>query len=226
MNESLARYTTPNPPPPIFRTSSYWSIRPTAPSALAVPADAWSAQDVAKAAYLGLIPDGVTDYDAPLARQDALAMLAKAFCLTPANQSSAPLSAFSDADTLRAENVSAVANLVSRGLVKGFDGALNVNGRVTRAEFVTLLYRIAGSVKDASALAAGEQAAVVRGDAVIKDVNLGRLCVDCSAGSVSLENAQIDVLLVFRSVDVTADASGGVRGAYVLLDGIYMKENR
>ena len=163
-------------------------------SALAVPADAWYAQDVAKAAYLGLIPDGVTDYDAPLARQDALAMLAKAFCLTPANQSSAPLSVFSDADTLRAENVSAVANLVSRGLVKGFDGALNVNGRVTRAEFVTLLYRIAGSVKDASALAAGEQAAVVRGDAVIKDVNLGRLCVDCSAGSVSLENAQIDEL--------------------------------
>ena len=44
--------------------------------------------------------------------------------------------------------------------------------------------------------------------------------------SLRIENAQIDVLLVFRSVDVTADASGGVRGAYVLLDGFYMKENR
>ena len=163
-------------------------------SALSVPDGAWYAQDVAKAAYLDLIPAGVTDYDAPLARQDALAMLAKAFGLTPANQSISPLAAFSDAGKVKDANVPAVANLIARGLVKGFDGSLNADGSVTRAEFVTLLYRIAGSFTDAASLADGTQAAVLKGDSALKDVAAGRLCIDCSAAKLSLTNTKVDEL--------------------------------
>lgn len=167
------------------------------------PADAWYAEDVAKAAYLGLIPAGVTDYDAPLARQDALAMLAKAFALTPANQSVAPLSAFSDAAKVRSENAPVLANLVSRGLVKGFDGALNANGSVTRAEFVTLLYRIAGSFTDAASLRSGIGAAVLKGDAKLAGIEADRLVLDCASSNVSLSGCSISELTL-RSEDLKA----------------------
>lgn len=158
------------------------------------PADAWYAQEIGKAAHLGLIPAGVTNYDAPLARQDALSMLVRAFGLTPANQSAAPLSAFSDAGKVREANVMPVANLVSRGLVKGFDGALNANGSVTRAEFVTLLYRIAGSFTDAASLKSGAAAAVLKGDAALSGVDADRLVVDCAGENVSLHNCNITEL--------------------------------
>ena len=181
-------------------------------SALSVPGGAWYAQDVAKAAYLGLIPDGVTDYDAPLARQDALAMLAKAFGLTPANQSVSPLAAFSDAGKVTDANTPAVANLVSRGLVKGFAGSLNADGSVTRAEFVTLLYRIAGTFTEAASLSGNTQAAVLKGDSALKDVTASRLCVDCSAGKLSLSNTKVDELTLRCDTlsSFTMDASSSI----------------
>lgn len=187
----------------------------------AVPADAWYAQDVAKAAYLGLIPAGVTDYDAPLPRQDALSMLAKAFGLTPAGQSDAPLSAFSDAAKVKSANRPAVANLVSRGFVKGFGGALNANGSVTRAEFITLLYRIAGCFTDAASLADGTSSAVLQGDCALKDISAGRLCIDCSAKKLSLQNTTVDELTLRCDTlqSFTMDTSSKIGTLNVVLGG-------
>ncbi|MEG1404667.1 MAG: S-layer homology domain-containing protein, partial [Oscillospiraceae bacterium] len=112
-------------------------------SALNLPADAWYADAAGKALYLGLISPKAGSLDAPMTRQNAFGMLAKAFCLTPAAPDTSILNAYSDAKLLTPENKPAMAALISAKLVTGYAGSLNANGSITRAEFITILYRIA-----------------------------------------------------------------------------------
>lgn len=182
-------------------------------SNLPVPADAWYADAVAKAAALGLLPDGVTNFDTPLTRQDALGTLASAFCITPGAADLSALSAYSDAGKLKDANKNAVAALVSRGFVKGYAGALNVNGSITRAEFVTVIYRIAGTFTDAASLQPGTDAAVLKGSGELSNIAADRLFFDCTTAEVSLKNAKVGELALrseaFKSFAMDAASAVG-----------------
>lgn len=182
-------------------------------SNLSVPADAWYADAVAKAAALGLLPDGVTNFDAPLTRQDALGTLADAFCITPGAADLSVLAAYSDAGKLKDVNKNAVAALVSRGFVKGYAGSLNVNGSITRAEFITVIYRIAGAFTDAASLVSGTDAAVLKGSGTLAGLTAGRLYFDCTADEITLSGTKVDELTLrseaFKSFSMDAASSIG-----------------
>lgn len=161
--------------------------KPDAPAAAAFPADAWYADDAQKALSLGLISESTADLDLPMLRQDALSMLAKAFCLVPAAPDLSAIEGFSDYGEVTAQNRAALAELVSRGVIEGFDGALSANSSITRAEFITVLYRIVSEFTDTVGLNTAEGGAVIKGDGSLSLRSFSNsLWFDCSAEQVSL----------------------------------------
>lgn len=110
------------------------------------PAGQWYTLDAAKAASLGALPfDGSVDLNAPVTRAQVFAALTAAFGLDEAAPDERVLDAFSDADTLTPAQRRAAAVLVRDGILSGSqDGTLQAARGITRAEFVSLIYRIWG----------------------------------------------------------------------------------
>ena len=168
-------------------------------SSLGISSDAWYFSAAGKALHLGLISAATGNLEAPMTRQDALAMLAKAFCLVPAEANLAELSPFSDAGSISAENKAALASLVSDGIVTGFGGALDVNSSITRAEFLTVLYRVAQNYITSDKLTSGTQGgSIVKGNAFLSYISTGKLWFDCSAESVLLYGVKADTVTLLN----------------------------
>ncbi len=164
-------------------------------SKLGISSELWYADAAAKALRLGLISADTGNLDSPMLRQDALAMMAKAFCLVPAEPDFTVLSSFSDSAGLSPKNRGALAALVSKKLVGGFDGALNVNGSISRAEFFTVLYRIAANYISSYTLTAGTQGgSVIKGSGALNYISTGNIWFDCAASAVTLSAVKADTL--------------------------------
>lgn len=125
------------------------------------PATAWYANDLAKAIHLGLI-DGTDarNFDTAASRAEAFVLIARAFVYDRAESAADELSAFNDTGSMTAEQRHAAAALIAAGIVKGSSaGKLSPDRTLTRAEFVTMLLRIApnfpGAEDDLSALTGG-----------------------------------------------------------------------
>lgn len=112
-----------------------------------LPGNTWYKSSAEYAAYLGFLDAGSGIYDLPMTRADALTMFGRAFCLTGAQPDDAALDGFYDTSWLTGEQRDAVSRLVSMGLVEGFDGYLRGEEYITRAEFITLLYRVLDKVQ-------------------------------------------------------------------------------
>ena len=164
-------------------------------SKLGISSDVWYANAAGKALRLGLITAEEGNLDVPMTRQDALAMMAKAFCLVPAEPNFAVLSPFLDAGKISAKNKSALAALVSEKLVTGSDGALNVNASITRAEFLTVLYRVAENYITSDALTSGTQGgSVIKGSGSLNYISTGKVWFDCSSENVTLSGVKADTV--------------------------------
>lgn len=162
-------------------------------SELGIPSDVWYAESAGKALGLGLISAQTGSLDAPMRRQDALSMTAKAFCLIPADPDYSVLNSFSDASNISAKNKGAMAALVSEKLIQGFDGSLNVNGKISRSEFLTVLYRIAENYISPDALTpAAEGGSVLKGGGTLSYIKTGKLWFDCSAENITLSGLTAD----------------------------------
>ena len=112
-------------------------------SSWGLPQGEWYNDSVAKAAFIGLISSSeITNITAPLSRQNAFHLISEAFALTEAKPDMTVLNRFSDSSQIVYERRQAVASLVSQGLISGNNGKLNPTGNATRAEIITVLYRI------------------------------------------------------------------------------------
>ncbi len=128
----------------------------SAPAALGLTGGEWYA-DAALAAYdRGWIEDARRLRE-PMARGDAMILLSRALGLTDAEPDPALLEPFSE--TAAAPEV---LSLVRRGIVEGVGGSLRLERAVSRAEFVTMLYRALGSMD-----------AVARGRAELREISDG-----------------------------------------------------
>jgi len=159
-------------------------------SSLGISPDAWYYEAVGKALYLGIIDASeMSNPDVPMLRQDAMTMLAKAFSLVPAQPELSVLDAYSDGSSISNKNKGPMAALVSAGYVQGSDGGLMANSNITRAEFVTVLYRVAENYLDTA-----EEAANVTGNSVVGGGTLselpGDVWFDCSAASATISGAK------------------------------------
>lgn len=112
------------------------------------PSNAWYAADLGKAIHLGLIDaNDSRNFDTAATRAEAFELLARAFVFDRAEAGADELSAFTDISSMTAAQQQAAAALVSAGVVNGVtDTTLAPQGTLTRAQFVTMITRIADQI--------------------------------------------------------------------------------
>ncbi|MCR8629651.1 S-layer homology domain-containing protein [Paenibacillus radicis (ex Xue et al. 2023)] len=120
-------------------------------------------EDVTKSDYfyeaLGIskslgITDGVDGVKfnplAEISRQDLMVLAARALKLSgkiTASGTAADLNGFTDAKDIAAYAQESVATLVKAGIIEGNDNKVNPQGKATRAEVATIVYRILNKIK-------------------------------------------------------------------------------
>lgn len=161
---------------------------------------AWHYNEMAKAVQMGVFQgaDGKLSPDDPITREQAFAVLARAFGLADGKASS--LDKFSDGAQVSSWAKGAVAALVEQGYVSGADGALNPQSYITRAEFA--------QVMDALVAAYGDQALkdqtvqgnlILRTNSTLENVTVkGDLILADGVSAASLKNVTVTGRLVVR----------------------------
>ena len=166
----------------------------------------WYYDYAAKAVYLGLTSSAsVKSLNAPVSRQDAFTMLAKAFQLIDVDPEMSLLNQFSDSGMIKKENRQALASLVSRGLIGGYNGRLDADGFMTRASFVSMIYRIvAGLVPAFSIKGNYNYRVLIRGSAKLSGNTFRQdVWFDCAASDISLNSVHAESLTI-RSVKLNS----------------------
>lgn len=161
---------------------------------------AWHYDEMAKSVQMGVFQgaDGKLSPDDPITREQAFAVLARAFGL--ADGSAAALNKFSDGTQVSSWAKGAVAALVEQGYVSGADGALNPQSYITRAEFA--------QVMDALVAAYGDQDLkdqtvegnlILRANGTLENVTVkGDLILADGVSAASLKNVTVTDRLVVR----------------------------
>lgn len=125
----------------------------------------WYYESAAKAVALGLIqPSELSSLDKAMTRQKAFCILAEAFQLGRTSADLSVLNGFSDASQLSVSEKTIWASLIQAGYVNGWDGTLMLQNNVRRAEFIALLYRVAGRYLSAADYTPASLGTVVSGD--------------------------------------------------------------
>lgn len=179
---------------------------------------AWHYDEMAKSVQMGVFQgaDGKLSPNDPITREQAFAVLARAFGLADGKASS--LDKFSDGAQVSSWARGAVAALVEQGYVSGADGALNPQSYITRAEFA--------QVMDALVAAYGDQDLkdqtvegnlILRTNSTLENVTVkGDLILADGVSAASLKNVTVTGRLVVRGgtdgVKLTkSTAKGGIQ---------------
>lgn len=179
---------------------------------------AWHYDEMAKSVQMGAFQgaDGKLNPNDPITREQAFAVLARAFGLADGKASS--LDKFSDGAQVSSWAKGAVAALVEQGYVSGADGALNPQSYITRAEFA--------QVMDALVAAYGDQDLkdqtvegnlILRTNSTLENVTVkGDLILADGVSAASLKNVTVTGRLVVRGgtdgVKLTkSTAKGGIQ---------------
>lgn len=178
----------------------------------------WHYDEMAKSVQMGAFQgaNGKLSPNDPITREQAFAVLARAFGLADGKASS--LDKFSDGTQVSSWARGAVAALVEQGYVTGADGALNPQSYITRAEFA--------QVMDALVAAYGDQDLkdqTVEGNLILRSNNTlenvtvkGDLILADGVSAASLKNVTVTGRLVVRGgtdgVKLTkSTAKGGIQ---------------
>ena len=159
----------------------------------------WYYDYAAKAVYLGLTsPADVKSLNTPLSRQDAFTMLAKAFQIIDVNPDVSLLDQFSDSGLIKKENRQALASLVSRGLIAGSYGKLDTEGPMTRATFVSVIYRVVSGLVPASSVKNNyDNRVLIRGSARLSgNTFMKDVWFDCNASDISLNSVSANSITI------------------------------
>ena len=177
------------------KTASLDDYRDVLPSA-------WYYSDMGKAVKMGAFQgaNGLLNPDAPITREEAFTVLARAFALEGGG--SAALKDFVDGGTVSSWASESVAALVAGGYVNGANGMLNLKNNITRAEFAKVITGMAASYVGAE----GVSGKTVEGNMVVRESGAslsgmtinGDLIIADSADKVSLDNVKVTGRIVIR----------------------------
>ena len=172
-----------------------------------IPQDAWYAQDVAKGVYAGLLEEQDAQVlNDPIPRGQAFILFGQAFQVVGAQPDLSVLDQFPDTAFLTGEQARAAAALVEAGIVSGSGGALQLDRPLTRAEFATILYRLADQYIPAAEYEGHiGTGAVLSGDAEIVGRTAGDLWFDQSSSNIHLTD------VTASSVTIRADRLESLR---------------
>lgn len=177
------------------KTASLDDYRDVLPSA-------WYYSDMGKAVKMGAFQgaNGLLNPDAPITREEAFTVLARAFALEGGG--SATLKDFVDGGTVSSWASESVAALVAGGYVNGANGMLNLKNNITRAEFAKVITGMAASYVGAE----GVSSKTVEGNVIVRESGAslsgmtinGDLIIADSADKVSLDNVKVTGRIVIR----------------------------
>ena len=107
----------------------------------------WYSNDANMSVSAGFLPvDGSLNINNSVTRGEVFKALVNAFGLAEADPSIESVKKFNDWDKMTLDQRRAAAVLIDKGILNGSDnGGLNPNNSISRAEFMTLLYRILDS---------------------------------------------------------------------------------
>jgi lipoprotein-anchoring transpeptidase ErfK/SrfK len=183
-----------------------------------ISAGAWYRDDLEKAMYLGYLNTALTAVmKRPLTRGETFLIFARAFGLSEAKPDYTVLSAYSDASSLTGEIRSACASIVSSGLAGGAGGKLMPAKTVTRAEFVTILYRLLDGFSLTDCASADAVLPDDGGSAVIRSSALKTLTAKgvyktvsfCQSSGDAVFSAAADKIIIYTSGAVTVSGRTG-----------------
>ena len=196
------------------KTASLDDYRDVLPSA-------WYYSDMGKAVKMGAFQgaNGLLNPDAPITREEAFTVLARAFALEGGG--SATLKDFVDGGTVSSWASESVAALVAGGYVNGANGMLNLKNNITRAEFAKVITGMAASYVGAE----GVSGKTVEGNMIVRESGAslsgmtinGDLIIADSADKVSLDNVKVTGRIVIRGASTEASLKNSSAGKGVLV---------
>lgn len=178
----------------------------------------WHYDEMAKSVRMGVFQgaDGKLNPNDPITREQAFAVLARAFGL--ADGSAAALNKFSDGAQVSSWAKGAVAALVEQGYVSGADGALNPQSYITRAEFAQVMDALVAAYSDQDLKdQTVEGNLILRTNSTLENVTVkGDLILADGVSAASLKNVTVTGRLVVRGgtdgVKLTkSTAKGGIQ---------------
>lgn len=183
------------------KTASLDDYRDVLPSA-------WYYSDMGKAVKMGAFQgaNGLLNPDAPITREEAFTVLARAFALEGGG--SATLKDFVDGGTVSSWASESVAALVAGGYVNGANGMLNLKNNITRAEFAKIITDMAASYVGAE----GVSGKTVEGNVIVRESGAslsgmtinGDLIIADGADRVSLDGVKVTGRIVIRGASTEA----------------------
>lgn len=178
----------------------------------------WHYDEMAKSVQMGAFQgaDGKLSPNDPITREQAFAVLARAFGLADGKASS--LDKFSDGAQVSSWAKGAVAALVEQGYVSGADGALNPQSYITRAEFAQVMDALVAAYADQDLKdQTVEGNLILRSNSTLENVTVkGDLILADGVSAASLKNVTVTGRLVVRGgtdgVKLTkSTAKGGIQ---------------
>ena len=178
----------------------------------------WHYDEMAKSVQMGAFQgaDGKLNPNDPITREQAFAVLARAFGLADGKASS--LDKFSDGAQVSSWARGAVAALVEQGYVSGADGALNPQSYITRAEFAQVMDALVAAYGDQNLKdQTVEGNLILRTNSTLENVIVkGDLILADGVSAASLKNVTVTGRLVVRGgtdgVKLTkSTAKGGIQ---------------
>ena len=178
----------------------------------------WHYDEMAKSVRMGAFQgaDGKLSPNDPITREQAFAVLARAFGLADGKASS--LDKFSDGAQVSSWAKGAVAALVEQGYVTGADGALNPQSYITRAEFAQVMDALVAAYADQDLKdQTVEGNLILRTNSTLENVTVkGDLILADGVSAASLKNVTVTGRLVVRGgtdgVKLTkSTAKGGIQ---------------
>lgn len=178
----------------------------------------WHYDEMAKSVQMGVFQgaDGKLSPNDPITREQAFAVLARAFGLADGKASS--LDKFSDGTQVSSWARGAVAALVEQGYVTGADGALNPQSYITRAEFAQVMDALVAAYADQDLKdRTVEGNLILRTNSTLENVTVkGDLILADGVSAASLKNVTVTGRLVVRGgtdgVKLTkSTAKGGIQ---------------
>ena len=178
----------------------------------------WHYDEMAKSVQMGAFQgaDGKLNPNDPITREQAFAVLARAFGLADGKASS--LDKFSDGAQVSSWARGAVVALVEQGYVTGADGALNPQSYITRAEFAQVMDALVAAYADQDLKdQTVEGNLILRTNSTLENVTVkGDLILADGVSAASLKNVTVTGRLVVRGgtdgVKLTkSTAKGGIQ---------------
>ena len=171
-------------------------------SSAGLSATCWYKEAAAEAVSLGIIDSSeITGLNNKMVRREACAMLSDAFQLANGNPDMTKANTYTDFKLLSLNDKVIFASLVNNGYLQGYNSSLMLENDITRAEFITVLYRVTGQYiksDETDNYAKLTTSAVVSGENVkIKDQSLIQsIWLDAGIKNVELEDISAKNIVV------------------------------